>query len=83
MTDFSNINNSLNAAAPSNINISIVSLGGVEAKQIEAGMTVGTFKARYGLEGTKMVDESGNTLENSAVLSADTQVFVSTPKKNG
>ena len=82
--DYSSINNALNSsAAPATAKISIISLGGVNEYEITAGMTVGDFKARHGLDGTKVVDQAGNTLENNAILSADTQLFVSTPKKNG
>lgn len=84
--DYSQINNALNTttpAAPATAKISIVSLGGVNEYEISAGMTVGDFKMRYGLDGTKVVDQAGNTLENNAVLSQDAQLFVSTPKKNG
>jgi hypothetical protein len=85
--DYSNINNALNApevpAAPATAKVSIVSLGGVNEYEITAGMTVGDFKSRYGLDGTKVVDQAGNTLENTAILSSDVQLFVSTPKKNG
>ena len=78
--DYSRISESLNNET---IKVSVVSLGGVNAYDVTAGMTVSAFKAKYGLEGTKIVNENGDTLDNSTVLSRNMQVFVSTPKKNG
>ena len=82
--DFTNISNGLNRAEERpNVKVTIVALGGLDTKEAQAGTTIGDFKRVNGLEGTKIVDEAGNTLENSAVISGDMQVFVSTPKKNG
>ena len=82
--DFTNISNGLNREEERpNVKVTIVALGGLDTKEVQAGMTVGEFKRINSLEGTKIVDEAGNTLENNAVISGDMQVFVSTPKKNG
>lgn len=82
--DFTNISNGLNREEERpNVKVTIVALGGLDTKEAQAGTTIGDFKRTNGLEGTKIVDEAGNTLENSAVISSDMQVFVSTPKKNG
>lgn len=83
MTDFSRISDALEAPATSNIEVKLVTLGGTQVKTIQAGMTVGDFKRMNGIEGTKMVDDSGNTLENNYVLNSNTQAFISSPKKNG
>lgn len=78
--NYSRINDNLNN---SSAKVSVISLAGVNEYEITAGMTVGEFKARYGLEGTKVVTEAGDTLENNAILNNDIQIFISTPKKNG
>lgn len=81
--DFTNISNGLNKEERPNVKVTIVALGGLETKEVQAGMTVGDFKRINGLEGTKIVNEAGDTLDNNAIISSDMQVFVSTPKKNG
>lgn len=81
--DYSRINNNLNAPEAREAKVSVVSLGGVQDYTVRAGMTVSEFKSVYGLNGTKIVNENGDTLTSDAIISRDMQVFVSTPKKNG
>lgn len=83
MCDFDAINEALNSEERQTIDVKIVRLGGQDVQTIEAGMTVADFKAKYGLEGTKLVSAEGDILRNSDVLREDMKVFVSTPKKNG
>lgn len=83
MSDFESINNSLNSTEPSTVKVALVTLSGVQTKEVEAGISVATFKARYGLEGKKIVDEDGDTLQANDVITGDTQLFISTPKQNG
>lgn len=82
--DYSRINSNLNAPeVAAEAKVSVVSLGGVQDYTVRAGMTVSEFKSVYGLNGTKIVNENGDTLTSDAIISRDMQVFVSTPKKNG
>ena len=84
--DYSRINDQLNSPAQpiySNVQVSVVSLGGVSDYTVTAGMTVDQFKNQHGLTGTKIVNENGDTLNNNDIITSNMQVFVSTPKKNG
>jgi hypothetical protein len=82
--DFNRINEALNSEEqPSNVNVTIVTLGGVETKEVAAGTTIEEFKSIYNLENTKIVDTEGNALANSDRLTDDIQIVVSTPKQNG
>jgi short-subunit dehydrogenase len=82
--DFNRINEALHSEEqPSNVNVTIVTLGGVATKEVAAGTTIEEFKSIYNLEGTKIVDTEGNALANSDRLTDDIQIVVSTPKQNG
>lgn len=83
MADFDAINDELNRTEPAKVEISIVTLGGIQKQTINEGMTIGQLKSRFGLEGTKVVDEDGDALDNNFVIDGDMELFVSTPKKNG
>ena len=83
MADFDAINDELNRTEPAKVEISIVTLGGIQKQEVTEGMTIAQLKSRFGLEGTKIVDEDGNALDNNYTLDDDMELFVSTPKKNG
>jgi len=83
MADFDAINDELNRTEPAKVEISIVTLGGIQKQEVTEGMTIAQLKSRFGLEGTKIVDEDGNALDNNYALEDDMELFVSTPKKNG
>lgn len=83
MADFDAINDELNRTEPAKVEISIVTLGGIQKQEVSEGMTIAQLKSRFGLEGTKIVDEDGNALDNNYTLDDDMELFVSTPKKNG
>lgn len=83
MADFDAINDELNRTEPAKVEISIVTLGGIQKQEVTEGMTIGQLKSRFGLEGTKVVDEDGDALDNNFVIDGDMELFVSTPKKNG
>ena len=87
--DYSRINSALNNETPAQptqpveYEVTIVTLGGVQTLKATEGMSVAEFKNKYALNGTTLVDEEGNVLNNAAIFDEDTQIFVSTPKKNG
>jgi len=64
-------------------NVTIVTVAGTQDQEVEVGTSIGDFKSRYGLEGTKIVDEEGDALNNSDIITNDMQLFIATPKKNG
>lgn len=65
------------------IEIEVVTLAGSQKKTALAGITVGEFKRKNGLEGTTIIDEDSEVLNDSDILDDDIQVYISTPKKNG
>lgn len=65
------------------IEIEVVTLAGAVKKTALAGMTVGEFKRKNGLEGTTIIDEDSDVLNDSDTLNYNMQVYISTPKKNG
>lgn len=79
----SEINDALNQPEVQNVTVSLVTLAGVETKVINEGTSIREFKNTYNLQGTKIVDEDGNTLSDNDVISEDMELFVSAPKKNG
>ena len=83
MADFDAINDELNRTEPAKVEVSIVTLGGLQKHEISEGMTIAQLKSRFGLEGTKIVDEDGDALDNNYAIDSDMELFVSTPKKNG
>lgn len=83
MANFEDINNALNSVEPETVKVSIVTLAGTQVHDVVMGTTVAQLKSRYGIEGTKIVDEEGDTLDNNAIIDEDTQLFISAPKKNG
>ena len=78
--DINAVNNALNTE---NVKVSIVSLGGVNDYEISAGTTVRELKSRYGLSDMKIVTGDGSVLSDTDTISSDTQLYVSTPKRNG
>lgn len=81
MTDFERIDESLNR--PNDVKVTLVTLSGVNTTEVRHGMTVSEFKAQQGLCGAKLVDEDGNALANTDVITSNMSLYISTPKKNG
>lgn len=82
--DINAVNSALNSTtAPAVAKVSIVSLGGVNDYEINAGTTVRDLKTRYGLTDMKIVTGDGTVLSDTDTISSDVQLYVSTPKKNG
>lgn len=78
--DINAVNSALNS---STVKVSIVSLGGVDDYEITSGTTVRDLKNKYGLNDMKIVTADGSVLSDTDTISADTQLYISTPKRNG
>lgn len=84
MADFNAIQEGLNQPArPETVEVSLVTLGGVNTSNVAYGMTIADFKARNGLGDANIANADGEVLANSAVITEDMELFVSTPKRNG
>lgn len=85
MADFNRIGEGLNSGSSSSgtFEITLVTLGGVNPVQVQAGTTVRSFKYDNDLQGKKFVNENGDELTDSYVFRANDQVFISAPKENG
>ena len=81
--DINAISGALNNNTPTEVKVSLVSLGGVNDYTITAGTTVREFKTRNGISDVKIVTTDGTALRDEDTISADVQLFISTPKKNG
>lgn len=82
--DFDQINEALNSAAPAQITVKLVTLGGVSSETAEAGITVAAFRRAHNISADKkLVDSDSNVLRDTDRLDADCQIFVSVPKQNG
>lgn len=83
MADFNAINENLNSTNPSTVNVNLVTLGGVTQSSVRYGMTVAEFKRANGLGDAKVANADGEILTDSAVITEDTELYISTPKRNG
>ena len=83
MVDFNEIQNALNSEEKEKINVTVVTLSGTQNYEVEEGMTVRNFKARYSLTDVKIVNDAGDILTDNDTLDTDMELFISTPKKNG
>lgn len=84
MGNFEDIQNALeNEQEKDTVSVELVTLSGVKTIEVEEGMTIKEFKKMNGLTDVKIVDADGDVLTNNDVIDFDTQLFISTPKKNG
>ena len=83
MADFNAINENLNSTNPSTVNVNLVTLGDVTQSSVRYGMTVAEFKRANGLGDAKVANADGEILTDSAVITEDTELYISTPKRNG
>ena len=66
------------------VKVELVTLTGRRDYEVEEGTTIATLRERYGLRGTKILNTSTNSLmRDSDVITGDTQLIVTSPKKNG
>lgn len=67
-----------------NVKVELVTLAGRRDYEVEEGTTIATLRELYGLEGTKILNSATNSLmKDSDVITGDTQLIVTNPKKNG
>lgn len=66
------------------VKVELVTLAGRKDYQVEEGTTIAALRSRYGLSGTKILNATTNRLmKDSDVITSDTQLIVTNPKKNG
>ena len=66
------------------VKVELVTLAGRRDYQVEEGTTIATLRELYGLQGTKILDATTNSLmKDSDVITGDVQLIVTNPKKNG
>lgn len=66
------------------VKVELVTLAGRKDYQVEEGTTIAALRSRYGLSGTKILNATTNSLmKDSDVITSDTQLIVTSPKKNG
>lgn len=66
------------------VKVELVTLAGRRDYEVEEGTTIATLRELYGLEGTKILNSATNSLmKDSDVITGDTQLIVTNPKKNG
>ena len=84
MTKYNAIKEGLNQPArPETVEVSLITLGGVNTSNVAYGMTIADFKAKNSLGDANIANADGEVLANSAVITEDMELFVSTPKRNG
>lgn len=84
MADFNAIQEGLNRPArPKTVEVSLVTLGSVNTSNVSYGTTIADFKRANGLGDANIANADGEVLANSAVITKDMELFVSTPKRNG
>lgn len=83
MADFNAINENLNSTNPATVSVNLVTLGGVTQSSVRYGMTVAEFKRANNLGDAKVANAEGEILTDSAVITEDTELYISTPKRNG
>lgn len=84
MANFENIQDALeNQQEKDTVNVELITLSGVKTIEVEEGMTIKEFKEMNGLIDVKIVNDDGDVLTNNDIIDEDTQLFISTPKKNG
>lgn len=66
------------------VKVELVTLAGRKDYQVKEGTTIAALRSRYGLSGTKILNTATNSLmKDSDVITEDTQLIVTNPKKNG
>lgn len=66
------------------VKVELVTLAGRRDYKVEEGTTIATLRSRYGLSGTKILNATTNRLmKDSDVITGNTQLIVTSPKKNG
>ena len=66
------------------VKVELITLAGRKNYQVEEGTTIATLRERYGLSGTKILNAATNSLmKDSDVITSNTQLIVTNPKKNG
>jgi len=83
MTDFNAINENLNATTPATVSVNLVTLGGVNQLTVAYGQTIAEFKRANSLGDAKVANSNGEILSDSAIITEDTELYISTPKRNG
>lgn len=83
MADFNAISENLNSTAPATVNVNLVTLGGVNQLTVRYGQTIAEFKRANSLSDAKVANGNGEILSDSAIITEDTELYISTPKRNG
>lgn len=83
MADFNAINENLNATTPATVSVNLVTLGGVNQLTVSYGQTIADFKRANSLGDAKVANGNGEILSDSAIITEDTELYISTPKRNG
>jgi hypothetical protein len=83
MTDFNAINENLNATTPATVNVDLITLGGVNQVTVNYGQTIAEFKRANSLGDAKVANSNGEILADTAIITENTELYISTPKRNG
>jgi hypothetical protein len=83
MADFNAINENLNSTTPATVSVNLVTLGGVNQLTVSYGQTIAEFKRANALGDAKVANGNGEILSDSAIITEDTELYISTPKRNG